>query len=244
VSTDAGAGGGASGTGGSQVTGGAPGTGGVNSTGGAPPTGGASATGGAPSTGGVNATGGVVGSGGIVGPGGLMGSGGTPTVCVAGALDCDARRRCGNNGQWQQYVCQPLVATDVMNIDATSLPGFNDPGFRCKSLSVCGVSQSCHYSAQVGTGNLGSVQSKEDMYYDGLVLSDGQAVKIQIMTGAASQCGDPPITITAGQSIKVTLANGRTIVVTFPAFTGVQLLLYVREDGATFYDDSLLQRAG
>jgi hypothetical protein len=251
VGTDASAGGGTggimgvggAGTGGmvstgGRATGGAVGTGGVNATGGAVATGGVNATGGAVATGGVNSTGGAIATGGVVGTGGVT------VGCVPGALQCDSKLRCGNDGQWHGYICQPLIATDVINIDATSLPGFSAPGFRCKSLSVCGVSQSCHYSAQVGTGNLGSVQSKEDAYYDGLVLSDGQAVKIQIMVGAASQCGDPPITLSAGESIKVTLGIGRTIVITFPAFNGVQLTLYVREDGATFYDDSLLQRAG
>jgi len=238
---DASAGGGTGGVigvGGAVGTGGGVSTGGVNATGGAVGTGGVNATGGAVGTGGVNATGGAIATGGVVGTGGVT------VGCVPGTLQCDAHLRCGNNGLWQPYTCQPLIATDVTDIDPTNLPGFNTTGFRYKSLSVCGVSQSCHYSGQVGTGNLGSVQSKEDLYYDGLTLTDGQAVKIQIMVGAASQGGDPPITIAAGESIAVSLASGRTVVITFPAFTGVQLLLYVREDGATFYDDSLLQRAG
>jgi hypothetical protein len=237
VSTDASAGGG---TGGVVSTGGVVGTGGVRPTGGAPGSGGTNATGGVVNSGGALPTGGAPVTGGFAGAGGL------PQFCIPGSLKCDAHQRCDNTGQWQQYICQPLVATQVTNIDPANLPGFNlgSSFFRCKSLVVCGVSQSCHYSAQVGSGNLGSVQSSEDTFYPGVVLSDGQAVKIQIMTGAASQCGDPPITIAAGDSIAVTLATGRTVVITFPSFTGVQLLLYVREDGATFYDDSLLQRAG
>jgi hypothetical protein len=67
---------------------------------------------------------------------------------------------------------------------------------------------------------------------------------LQIMVGAASQCLDPAITIAKGEFITVKLANGTSVMIVFPAFTGTQLLLYVREDGATFYDDSLLQRAG
>lgn len=232
VSTDASAGGGTGGV----STGGSGGTGGVGRTGGAPGTGGTNATGGAIATGGVNATGGAIGTGGV------------PVVCAAGDLACDDHQRCGNNGQWQSYTCGPLVATDVIKIDASNIPGFFNVGaptyIRCKALVVCGVSQSCHYSAQVGTGNLGSVQSREDTYYDGLTLQDGQAVMVQIMVGAASQCGDPSITIAAGEYVLVGLASGRTVKVTFPAFTGTGLLLFVREDGATFYDDSLLQRAG
>jgi hypothetical protein len=231
VGIDASAGGGVMGVGGAG-TGGIIATGGATATGGVTATGGATPTGGATATGGVNATGGVLGSGGIT------------TLCSAGALNCDAHQRCGNNGQWQIYTCGPLVATDIIKIDATKLPGFSTAGFRCKSLTVCGVSQSCYYSATVGTGNLGSLQSSEDTYYDGLALADGQAVMLQIMTGAASQCGDPPISISSGESITIGLASGRAVVVTFPSFDGIQLLLYIREDGATFYDDSLLQRAG
>lgn len=240
VSTDASVGG----TGG-WPTGGAFGTGGLSS-GGGPTTGGAPSSGGALPTGGAP-TGGVP-TGGVPATGGVAGAGGLPILCAPGALACDAHQRCSNAGQWQAYTCGPLVATDVVKIDATNLPGFDNAGFRCKALVVCGVSQSCHYSAQVGTGNLASVQSRTpptpDEYYDGLTLQDGQAVMVQIMTGAASQCADPAISISAGDSIAVGLASGRTVVITFPAFTGTGILLFVREDGATFYDDSLLQRAG
>jgi hypothetical protein len=240
ISSAGGNGAGGVGTGGgSSGNGGKLGTGGVNS-------GGNVGTGGRMTTGGNAGVGGVMGVGGTIGNGGVPpmgGSGGIATACIPGSVDCDLSRRCATDGQWHSYTCGPLVATDVTSIDASGLPGF-DVGFRCKSLTVCGASQTCSYSASTGSGNLASIQSSEAIYYDGVTLQDGQAVVVQIAVGAASQCGDPSITIAKGEVILVGLSSGIAIKIFFPDFTGTDLRLYVREDGVTFYDAALTQRAG
>jgi hypothetical protein len=151
-------------------------------------------------------------------------------------------RRCGDDGQWHYLPCGPLRIGDLVNINASAMPGFSvSSGFRCKSLSVCGVAQSCYYG--LPAQNLGSLQSMEMMYYDGSSFIDAVAVKINIAVGAASQCMDPPITLQAGESIVLSFGNNQTRAVYFPAFNGKSLLLYVREDGSTFYDAALTMLA-
>jgi len=178
----------------------------------------------------------------VTGAGGLLGAGGTPVLCTPGALQCDHSppRRC-IQGFWQNYTCGPLMLSDISGIDVTKLPGFN-VGLRCESLSVCGVSQSCLYYAE----NLGSVQSTDPTYTDGTSLVDPQAVKISIAIGAASQCMSPAVDINGGESIIVnvgTSSGTSGVRIFFPAFQGQSLVLYVREDGATFYDAALTKLA-
>jgi hypothetical protein len=126
----------------------------------------------------------------------------------------------------------------VTNLNAQGFPSF-DVGFRCKALSVCGIAQNClSYSEHLGT-----LQSSEPMYYDGVTLATPAAVKIEIRVGAASQCGNPPITIAAGEKLVVSYDGDLIVEVYLPAFSGIELTLYVREDGATFYDAGLTQLA-
>jgi hypothetical protein len=135
-------------------------------------------------------------------------------------------------------VCTPLMVADLEHIDAAGLNGFN-VGFRCKSLTVCSPEQNCIYYGE----RLGSVHSSETTYTDGAMLTSPAAVKVRIDLGAASQCGNPPITLAAGESITLKFDGGRSRRVFFPAFSGTSLTLYVREDGATCNDAALTQVA-
>jgi hypothetical protein len=205
----------------------------------------AEASGGAAGAGGQSGVGGQGGTAGQAGSGGAsQGSGGTgvvdanaPETCTTGALECDAhpQRRCGDDQHWHDTVCGPLRIADLTGIDVAGLTGF-DVGFRCKSLSVCGVSQNCIYFSET----LGSRQSSESTYTDGASFPDGVAVKVNLDVGAASQCQNPSVTIPAGASIIVAFGT-RKVRIYFPAFMGTSLLLFVREDGATFKDAGLTQ---
>ena len=156
-------------------------------------------------------------------------------MCAPGKLECDAQppRRCGVDGRWQTTTCGPLLAADVTGLDTTGLPGFNI-GLRCKSLSVCSPGQGCIYYAE----NLGSVQSSETTYTDGSELPQAAATRVYIATGAQSMCGNPAITLTAAQKLLIA-HDGQSHTVYFPAITATELTLYIREDGATFYDAAL-----
>jgi len=224
-----------------------PSSGGFRGSGGAPGSGGAAASGGLDGAGGAQQTSGGASSAGAMSAGGVQGSGGSPDQCNPGALECDAHRRCSPNGAWVTYQCGPLMATgltDVEGIDASGLSQFgatqNAAFFRCKSLTVCGILQSCIYYS----GYLGSVQSAEDHYTDGDELTVPQAVKIKVDGGAASQCSTMDATFVDTDSLILRLGDDKQVRVTFPAFAGAELVLYVREDGATFFDVALTQRAG
>ena len=129
----------------------------------------------------------------------------------------------------------PLRIADLTAIDAMSLDGFNAAMFRCKSLAVCGLTQASLYYS----GFLGSVQSDDEFYSDGDELADGQAVKIQIAGGAQSSCTGAAMSIDGGESIVLTFNNGQQLIVYFPAFQGTELLLYVADDGSTYYDSEM-----
>jgi hypothetical protein len=236
---DAGAGGfggtssGGSATGGSATGGSA--TGGSSGLGG----GGNAGSGGSGGSGGAGGMGGI--SGGSGGAGGsTAGAGGSTSECVVGAVECDADppRRCDESARWQQTVCSALLIADITALDAVGLPGFN-VGFRCKALSVCGMEQNCVYYGE----HLGSLQSGEELFYDGLARPAPSPAFVRIYQGAASQCDDPAITLTAGENL-VVFHDGTKHAIYFPATTVSAVTLFIREDGATFYDASLTQPAG
>jgi hypothetical protein len=133
------------------------------------------------------------------------------------------------------------MAADLIGMDASMLPGFNAPGFRCKSLAVCGLSQVCAYYP--ASANLGSLESAETTYTDGAVLSAPEPLALYLSGGAASQCMNPDIDLTAGESIVIKLSTGIAVRVYFPKFSGSSLSLFIREDGATFTDAALTQKA-
>jgi hypothetical protein len=133
-----------------------------------------------------------------------------------------------------------MRAADVTHLDASTLTGFN-VGYRCKSLSVCAPAHNCIYYGE----NLGSLQSTELTFNDGLELQQPEAIRVRIDTGAASQCGNPSITLATGAKLLIA-HDGQQHTVYFPPVTAQSLALYVREDGATFYDaalTSIAQRA-
>jgi hypothetical protein len=177
-------------------------------------------------------------TGGVGGADGSGGTGGGPE-CVPGTLECDAEppRRCSDEGMWQRMSCGPLRAADVTSLNTIGMPGFN-LGFRCKSLTVCAPGQDCIYYGQ----HLGSVQSNEASLADGAVLPQPEAVRVVITSGAASQCGNPPLTMTAGERLEIA-HDGKKSHVYFPATTATELTVYVREDGATFHDAALTNLA-
>jgi hypothetical protein len=131
------------------------------------------------------------------------------------------------------------MISDLTGIDTSSLPGFN-LGFRCKALTVCSPEESCIYY----TAKLGSIQSTEatDAYADGAELAPAVATKIGIDVGAASQCGNPPLQIVEGESIVLSF-DGTSLRVFFPKVIDTAVVLFVRSDGATFYDAALTQLA-
>jgi hypothetical protein len=119
------------------------------------------------------------------------------------------------------------------------LKGFNDAGFRCKSLSVCGVTQTCTYFA----GFLGSVQSQDEPYSDGDELNESQAIKIRIAAGAQSMCSGVDFSLVQGETLKLTHDGQHTLLVYFPKFVGTELTLYVAANGSTYTDAALTQLA-
>jgi hypothetical protein len=156
-------------------------------------------------------------------------------TCIPGTLQCDAvpSRRCQDDRQWHNYHCGPLLLSDISAMDVTKFIGFN-LGPRCKTITVCGIAQNCIYYGEM----LGSLESGEAMFYDGVSLMSPTAVKISLNVGAASQCGNPVVTIQAGESFSVTTAQ-QVKRIFLPAFMGTDFVFYVREDGATFKDQAL-----
>jgi hypothetical protein len=146
----------------------------------------------------------------------------------------------GGSGGNSTGVDGPLKIADLEAIDAAKMTGFNGAGFRCKSLSVCGINQNCVYF----TGFLGSVQSDDEPYSDGDELGDGQAVKIRIAGGAQSMCTGALFTTLPGQFVKLTHDGGHSLQVYFPEFSGAELVLYVHANGNTYWDAALTQLAG
>ena len=136
----------------------------------------------------------------------------------------------------------PLLLIDLLGMDTGNLTGFNAAGFRCKSLTVCGVAQTCVYH----TGFLGSMQSQDPPYSDGDELDQPQAVKLRIAGGAKSDCTGAEFKTTKGELLKLTYnsaAGQQSLLVAVPDFSGTELVLYVRADGSTFYDAALMQLA-
>ncbi|HKQ70938.1 MAG TPA: hypothetical protein VJT73_16445 [Polyangiaceae bacterium] len=160
--------------------------------------------------------------------------------CKPGTFECDAMvpRRCTDLGVWKPYTCGPLALSNVDAIDVTSFAAFT-LGFRCKTLTVCGVSQGCNYFAV--DSMLGSRQSGEAIYYDGRTLNAPEPVQIKLDVGAASQCMNPNVTIQAGESFVISVGPSSKRVY-LPAFSGHAFVFYVREDGATFEDKGLTKR--
>lgn len=137
----------------------------------------------------------------------------------------------------------PLKIADLEAIDAVKLTGVHATGFRCKSLTICGNSQTCAYY----TGFLGSVQAQEEAYSDGDELDDPLAVKVRIGNGAQSdpnQCASSLFTLQPGQFAKLTHDGGHTVQVYFPEFSGPELVLYIHANGSTYWDAALTQLAG
>jgi len=176
--------------------------------------------------GGITATGvgGVGGIGGLStgGRGGGAGTGGTGgTMCARGA-------------------CPALAIADLEAIDDSKAPGFDAPGFRCKSLTICPPGSACiYYSANM----FGSLQSAEDTYSDGVKLTAPMAVRLLIDGGAASQCGNPAVTFAGDEYVTLTFDGGKKVAVYLPMFMGTTLSLYVATDGSTFYDAALTMPA-
>jgi hypothetical protein len=131
----------------------------------------------------------------------------------------------------------PLMFGDLEGLSVEGFPGF-DLGFRCKSLSVCTISQPCFYFQ----GRLGSRQSSEALYYDGEVVS-AAPIKLRVGAGAASQCGNPPVKILSGNWIELVFDGGRRLRVALPSYGGKELQLFVAADGATYWDRDLTSLA-
>jgi hypothetical protein len=212
--------------------------------------GGAMSSGGASKGGSSSGKGGSSsGSGGSVGVSGADPGGGAPPIgggsavgggpVVGGGPPMAGAPPIGGTGGGTTISTDPLEIADLTMIDAMYLDGFHAAGFRCKSLSVCGVMQQCIYYSSF----LGSVQSAEAAYSDGDLLADGQAVKIRIANGAKSDCTDTPVSIDDGESIILGFNNGQQLWVYFPPYQGQELVLYVATDGSTYYDAEMTELA-
>jgi hypothetical protein len=219
--------GGRGGTGTAGTSGGNAGT--VGSTGGRGGTGTAGTSGGNAGTFGGNAgtsggNAGTFGRGGTTGLAGSMATGGRGGAAGTGGVACP------------RGACPALMISDLEAIDDSTAPGFDAPGFRCKSLTICPNSSGCiYFSADI----FGSLQSAEDSYTDGVELTPPAPVKLSINTGAASQCGNPPITFAPTEYLTLTFDGGKKLAVYLPMFMGVSLTLYIASDGSTFYDAAL-----
>ena len=135
--------------------------------------------------------------------------------------------------------CPPLSIRRSTGMDVSTAPGFDATGFRCKALSVCGTGASCVDDA---TDTLGEVQSAEAAYQDGAELAPAP-VKLRLDGGAASQCGNPPVTFKAGDYVTLVFDSSPKLAVYLPAFLGISLTLYIASDGSTFYDAGLTMPA-
>ncbi|HEY7374075.1 MAG TPA: hypothetical protein VIF57_18080 [Polyangia bacterium] len=188
----------------------------------------------------------VGGQGGNVTPAGSGGAaaGGRGGIVATGGRGGAAGSGGGNPGtgggpSCQPGTCPPLAIGDLQAIDDSGAPGFDAAGFRCKSLTVCQNASACFYYSQ---DILGSLQSAEDTYTDG-VEGAAAAVKLVFAGGAASQCADPAFSLTASDSITLQFDGGKKLAVYLPAFTGTSLTLYLASDGSTFRDAALTMAA-
>ena len=148
--------------------------------------------------GGITATGvgGAIGIGGIGGAAtGGRGGGAAGTGVTGGRRDDVRAWRVPGTGDGRSRKA----------IDNSKAPGFDAPGFRCKSLTVCPPSGACIYYA---TTMFGSLQSAEDTYTDGAKLTAPMAVRVVIDGGAASQCGNPIVTFGADEYLTLTFDGG------------------------------------
>ena len=191
--------------------------------------GGGAGPGGAGGTAAPGGAGGNAGRGGA--GGGNAGRGGMGGIALGGR----GGGGCPVNG------CGPLLITDLTGIGTTNAPGFDAVGFRCKALSICGVSSSCVYFAN---DTLGHKQSMEDTFQDGAEVATAVAVKMTLEAGAASQCGNPAVTFKSGDVVGLSYDGARQLAVYLPEFTGTSLTLYIASDGSTFYNAALTMPAG
>jgi hypothetical protein len=228
-----GAGTGGRGGGGAGTTGGSGAAGGI---------GGAAAGGRGGSSAGTAGTLGAAGTLGTVGAGGLAPGGRGGSAGTGGGNAGTGGGNAGTGGgaaTCQRGMCPALAIGDLEAIDDSKAPGFDAPGFRCKSLTICQNASSCiYFSADM----LGSLQSADDVYNDGAELAPG-AVKLVIGGGAASQCNDPVIAFTADEFLTLTFDGGKKAPVYLPAFMGRSLTLYIASDGSTFTDAALTMPA-
>ncbi len=188
-------------------------------------------------SGGVTGLGGVT-TGGRGGSAGAIGVGGLGGVAIGGRGGGNAGT--GGAAVCARGMCPALMIGDLEAIDDSKAPGFDAPGFRCKTLTICPLGGSCSYSSTTMFGNL---QSAEDTYYDGAESTVPAAVTLRIDGGAASQCNNPPITFTTDDALTLTFDGGKKVPVYLPAFMGTSLSLYIATDGSTFYDAALTQPA-
>jgi hypothetical protein len=160
----------------------------------------------------------------------------TGQACRTGS-DC-LSSVCGTNGLCATSSTSArgvaLVMSDLKELNLQGWLGF-EVGFRCKALVICGVNQTCHYSV----GRLGSRQSSEATYYDGETLSPASAVRLGLSTGAASQCGNPPVKMLPGDFIELVYDSNRRLRVALPRFAGYEVSLYLAQDGSTYWDREL-----
>ena len=156
-----------------------------------------------------------------------------PTDAVA--IDCPPMPGCST------MACGPLLMRDLEGMSAKGAPAFDATGFRCKTLTLCGVDMSCIYYDKANM--LGALQSQEMMFYDGNAHTVADAAKLRLGVGAASQCGNPAVTFRDGDVVKITFDGGKLACIFLPAFTGSELTLYVAADGSTFYDAALTKLA-
>ena len=137
--------------------------------------------------------------------------------------------------------CGPLLVRDLEAMSAKDAPTFDATGFRCKTLTLCGVDMTCGYYDP--SNMLGSLQSQESMFYDGTEPTLAIAAKLRLGVGAASPCGDPAVTFRDGDFLTVKFDGGKQACIFLPAFTGKELVLYVAADGSTFHDAALTMPA-
>ncbi|MAG38452.1 hypothetical protein CMO90_00005, partial [Candidatus Woesearchaeota archaeon] len=152
-------------------------------------------------------------------------------VCDGFDNDCDGEVDEGFNS-----VCS-LKITDLENIDVSNFS--SDVGcFRAKSYSFCKHADCTHYNA---FGHLFGTSSSDEpnSYTDYEEYDTPQMVLFKISVGPASQCGNPPVNISSGEYVTMTYNGGQQLNVYLPQFYGTELVLYVGNDGSTFYDEDL-----
>lgn len=138
---------------------------------------------------------------------------------------------------------QTARMNDLESIDLSGVAGFNLSG-NCHAVTVCPDSaSSCNYLSAARLGTKGSTLT--GLYTDGTVAGSVARIKVEFNLGADGSCPNTPYTLVAGDTLGLTFDGGKHTTIYLPSFTGGPggLVLWVGDDGSTYYDAARTQVA-